>query len=138
MPVDYKIIPQQGVVFVRYSGFARMEETGRALGQYLQDPSYVPGQKQLVDLSEVTEVEHNFPQLMEMQARKLDIFLSDKGQTLIAYHAPNDISLGMSEMILKSWDGISGIVARVFRTEEDCLQFLGVDAVTFTALVDAD
>ena len=54
MPVEFKILPERGLVVVRYSGHAAVEDTLIATKAYISHPEYSAGQKQLVDMSGIT------------------------------------------------------------------------------------
>jgi hypothetical protein len=133
--VDYRILPNHGLVYVRYIGHAMMQDTVQTLGQYQQDPEYAPGQKQLVDLSAMTGYEKAYMDLMKLQAQKLDVFQPDHGQTLMAYYAPTDVAWSVAYLILKSWQNARSIVPRVFRDETACLSFLGLGMTSFEELL---
>ena len=126
MPASFRILPERGLVYVQYSGFIRLADTQRLIQAYLAHPDRHPGQKQLVDLAAVTGFEQDFVGLMAVQAAKAAIF--DPGgrtQTLMGYFAPSDVSFDMARHILRSWHGVSTVIATVQRHEAEALDILG-------------
>lgn len=135
MSVSFRIFPRRGLVYVRYTGFARLQDTFAAFGEYMQHPDCRPGQKQLVDLSEVTGFEPDYAELLKLQAMKADIFAAGGGETLIAYYAPNDAVLRMAELVVRSWEDVPGVVPLVMQTEAEALAVLGQREDSFAALM---
>ncbi len=125
MPVSFHILPARGLVYVRYVGFARLEETMMAFGQYMQDPRARPGQKHLVDLTDVSGMEHDPTGIMAMQARKADHFAGTGEQTLIVYLAPTRIGFDLARMAAKSWEGLNMVIPLVQQDETQALALLG-------------
>lgn len=128
MAVDFRILPEVGLVYIRYSGLMLVEESGRALASYLQNPDYRPGQKQLVDLSDVEEWERDFPKLMALQARKAEAFYKPEAPTLIAAIAPNAKARQVADFISRTWDAFENVAYLVSETEHQALELLGVPA----------
>ncbi|MHA7868908.1 MAG: hypothetical protein ACX93U_15555 [Salipiger thiooxidans] len=135
MSVTFQILPEHGIVYVRYEGFSRLDDTMRAFDDYARHPQSHPGQKHLVDLSNVTGIESDFIGLMKLQAKKADIFLGTGEQTLIVYYAPSKLSYEMAEFIVRSWEGIGAVVSLVQQCEEQALTLLGLPHQSFAELL---
>ncbi|QQA44493.1 hypothetical protein [Pelagovum pacificum] len=125
MAISFQILADRGLVYVRYGDHVNFGETLEAFGRYAAHPDFAPGQRQLVDLSRVTSFENNYPELLKLQARKLDDFAQQGIQTLLVYYAPTDISFDMARLVRRSWDGLEGVVIRVAQTEEQALEMIG-------------
>jgi hypothetical protein len=128
MPLNFRIFPQHGLCIVEYRGRMAMDESAAVFERYLQHPDYRPGQKQLIALDQVTEIATDFPGLMKLQAQKAGHLHSPQWQTLIAYLASTPRTLRFAHLIQRSWEGIDGVVARVFTDDAAALSFLGVPA----------
>lgn len=126
MPLNFFISPELGVVYVRYSGAICPEETLDAFADYMKHPDCRPGQKQLVDLRAVTEVNFDFPALLRMQAKKAERFHVPGASTLVAYLAGSPETIRIAVMAQQSWDGVSDVIARMFTDEAAALGFLGL------------
>ncbi|MBI1217547.1 MAG: hypothetical protein GC186_03275 [Rhodobacteraceae bacterium] len=133
MAVSFRILTERGLVYVLYEGFARLEDSFHAFSAYAQHPDCRPGQRQFVDLSGVTAVERDFVGVIALQAMKAEVFVAQGVQTLVAYYAPSEPARTLAALAIRSWDGTSGVVPRIFETEEAALAFLGQ---TETRVVD--
>lgn len=134
MAVSYEIIPEIGIVYVRYWGVAEFHDTIETFARFAQDPQFSPHLKHLVDLAGVVEYDRNYPELMKLQAGKVDTLSMGAGPSYLIYYAPTRISQSMARMILKSWDGLSSIVGRMATDEGEALEMLGVPQRSFADL----
>ncbi|MEZ5797299.1 MAG: hypothetical protein R3D63_07425 [Paracoccaceae bacterium] len=125
MPVSFRILRDRGLVYVRYWGFAGAEESKRAFAAYMQHPDCRPGQRHLVDMSDITESDMDFTNLMALQALKADLFVGRPEQTLLVYLAPNEAARRMARTVLRSWESFDHVSARVAETEAQALALLG-------------
>lgn len=135
MPVDYRILNRRGLVYVRYSGHVRFSETAQAFASYTRDPDMRPGQKQLIDLSRVTEWDRDFASLLKIQAAKADLFVAAGHETHFVYFAPTEHTQVMARMVLRSWDDVPGVIPLLQTTEADALHVLGQPEHSFEALL---
>ncbi|MFP4273423.1 MAG: hypothetical protein ACLFRU_00210 [Paracoccaceae bacterium] len=134
MPASFRILPDLGLVHVRYEGAVRLAETAALFAEYAGHPDRGAGQKQLVDLSAITSFERDYVTLVQLQAQKADIFPSGEGDTMIVYLAPSDMAFDLARLILRSWDGIPGVIATAQRSEAEALSLLGLDGMTLADL----
>jgi hypothetical protein len=135
MPVSFRILPERGLVFVRYTGFAVLDESSQVFGQYAAHPDFQPGQKQLVDLSGVTGMERDYVKLFALQARKADAFLGTGAQTLLVYFAPTPIAMDLAEAIIRSWEPSGAVIPLIQEDESDALKLLGQPERSFEELL---
>ncbi|WP_368183724.1 hypothetical protein [Aestuariibius sp. HNIBRBA575] len=136
MPVSFRILPSLGLVYVRYEGFADVADSMKVFGEYAQHPDCRPGQKQFVDLSLVTEVEQDFPKLMELQAQKAGVFMNSQAQTLIVYYVTDELTRAMASLIARSWEPFPWVIPVVYENEKDALEFLGLAATSISELLN--
>ncbi|MCB1389647.1 MAG: hypothetical protein KDK12_10990 [Rhodobacteraceae bacterium] len=126
MPASFTILPERGLVYVRYDGYVSLDDTAGAVADYMRHPLCRPGQMQLVDLSNITGFENDIVRLMNLQAQKADMFRPADGvQTLLVYYAPHDEGFEMAKLILRSWQGVTSVMATIQRHESDALDILG-------------
>ncbi len=137
MPVTFRILSERGLVFVRYTGFARLDESFEAFGQYARHPDFRPGQKQLVDLSGVTGVETDYVKLFALQARKADVFLGSGAQTLLVYFAPTPTAMDLAEAVIRSWEPSGAVIPLIQENEQEALQLLGQPERSFEELLQS-
>ncbi|TDE40371.1 hypothetical protein E1B25_05320 [Antarcticimicrobium sediminis] len=134
MSVSFRIFPDRGLAFVRYTGFVRMEDTLTAFADYARDPDCKPGQKQLVDLSKITGYEPDFTKMMQVQANKADVFAAEGAETLMVYYAPNKLTQDLARLALRSWEPFDSVVALIQEDEAHALELLGQPERAFDAL----
>lgn len=125
MPVSYRIFRERGLVYVKYSGHAVVSETMTAFEAYAKDPDCAPGQKQLVDLSEVKGMEANYVEILKLQARKADVFAATGVETLVVYYAPTDVSMSLARLVERSWQDFDAVVPIIQQNEANALELLG-------------
>jgi len=135
MPVIFRIFPDRGLVVVRYSGVAAIDDTMTATKAYTAHPDYAPGQKQLVDLTQVTGYEKDYVRFMMMQASKAGRFANAGVQSLVVYIAPTPISQEMSALFIRSWDDVDAVVPMIQHSESEALALLGQPEITIDALL---
>jgi hypothetical protein len=135
MPVEFKILPERGLVVVRYSGYAAVEDTLTATKAYISHPEYSAGQKQLVDMSGITGFEKDHVQFMKMQAEKAERLASSGLQSLVVYIAPTAISQDLSAMFVRSWIDVDAVVPLVQHSEAEALALLGQPEETLDILL---
>lgn len=137
MPVDVTIFRERGLVYVCYTGFARLDETIAALNAYAAHPDFRPGQKQLVDMRDVTGIERDYVKFMKVQARKADIFMGGDCQTLLVCYAPTKIASEMAELMVRSWEPSGAVIPMVQADEAQALHILGQPERSVSELLQA-
>ena len=135
MPVEFKIFPKRGLVVVRYSGFATVNDTLTATEAYVSHPDYVAGQKQLVNMTEVTGFEKDYVRFMDMQARKTERLVRSDLQSIVVYIATTAISRDLSALFVRSWIDIGSVVPLVQESEAEALALLGQPEETLEILL---
>jgi hypothetical protein len=126
MPVSYQILPHRNLVLVTYTGHAGLAETLEQISDCTRQPEFRPWMRHLVDVSQITGYERDFPGFFAMQARAMDDLPPHPDGLVIAFLAPTRIGQEMAQMTRRSWDGLDKIILRVFDTEEAALSFLGI------------
>lgn len=125
MALTFEIYPNRGLVVITYSGRAEISETARVFAEYAQHPDAAPGQKHLLDLSRVTDVEQDFPRLMALQAKKAGELGLPVMPAMLVYWAPTSTAQRMADMVYKSWDGVNGPALAVIEDEAEALALVG-------------
>lgn len=134
MPISVDIYPERGLVVVAYSGRAEIDETARAFAEFAQHPDAARGQKHLLDLSRVTEVENDMPRLMALQAHKAGDAAQRVFPSMLVYYCPTPVSRRMADMVRKSWDGVNGPALAVIDDEAEALALVGCAETRFADL----
>lgn len=136
MPVSFAVFPDRGLAYIKYSGVAGIEETMRGMQAYMNHPDFRLGQKQLLDLSEVTGMERDYAGFMAMAARTLDMFVQGPAEHLIVYYVPTPPAREMAELAIRSWADVQGVVTLLQEDEAEALALLGLRERSIAALFE--
>ena len=135
MPVAFRILPRSGLVYTRFEDRILIDEIISTFREYSRHPDAHPAQKHLVDLSRVSAISWDYVKLMQLQALKAGFFCGGASQTLKVYYCPTKLSLSVSKMILRSWDGVGSVVPILQQHEDDALSVLGLKQERFSNLL---
>ena len=138
MPLSFRIFSRRGLVVVRYEGEARIDDTMRAFAEYASHTDFAPGQKQLIDLTQITSYEKDYARVMQMQAIKADSLTGKGEQALMVYLAPTPAAQELSGLIVKSWEDVDSVVPMIQHSEAQALAILGQPETTLEALYAAE
>ncbi|MCI5113005.1 MAG: hypothetical protein MRY75_20865 [Marivita sp.] len=136
MPASFHILPQHNLVYVRYSGLMLVEDSLKAFGAYARHPDARPGQRHLIDLSQITDMERDFARVMQLQASKGADLAMREAETLMVYFANTPVSLKAAALAKNGWSASQGVIAIVQETEEAALSALGMVATSIDALFE--
>lgn len=136
MPASFHILPQHNLVYVRYSGLMLVEDSLKAFGAYARHPDARPGQRHLIDLSRITDMERDFARVMQLQATKGADLAMREAETLMVYFANTPVSLRAAALAKNGWSASQGVIAIVQETEEAALSALGMVATSIDALFE--
>jgi hypothetical protein len=137
MAVSFRILSALGVVYVRYEGMVEMRDTLSAFDDYRAHPDFQPGQKQLVDLTQVTGWNEDFVQLMQAQAKKAEAFTGNNAQTLIVYLAPTPAGQKLARYAMRSWETFPAVVPMIQEKEQPALSILGIPYDSISQLLNS-
>lgn len=137
MPANFHILPDENLVYVRYSGLMLVEDSLKAFGDYARHPDARSGQRHLIDLSRITDMERDFVRVMELQASKGAELAMREAETLMVYFADTPISLKAAALAKNGWSASQGVIAIVQETEEAALSALGLRFDRIDAMLDA-
>ena len=138
MSIHFHILRQRGLVYVRYSGVARVVDSFAAFMDYRNHPDFRLGQRHLVDLSRVTSFEKDFVRVLELQSLKAETFLGGAAETLMVYFAPTPATLKMARLAANAWSGTPSVVALVINAEAEALSILGCPETRISDLLAAE
>lgn len=136
MPASFRILKQYGLVYVKYHGQITLNDTMEVFGQYLQHPDRGPGQKHIVDFSDITGWDADYVELMAVQAKKAEAFMGHAAQTMIVYYAPNELGRSIAQLAINSWEPFPSVVPTFQDSQEATLSILGLDHTEFAELLD--
>ncbi|MEQ9694027.1 hypothetical protein [Shimia sp. SDUM112013] len=134
MSVRFKILPETNLVYVLCSGEVTIDETLDSFSAYAMHKEFKPGQNQMIDLSQVTGYERDFPRIMALQAEQADVFLSTGKRPHLIFVAPTPLTQSMAMTALRSWQQLEGALPVVVQTIPEALDILGLDATIVAQL----
>lgn len=134
MPVRFSVVPDLNLVLFVYSGTVCLAESTDAIAEAARDLDYRPFMRQLCDLSAVTGVERNFPELLKMQARILDELMPRGHEITVVFLAPTRAGREMAQMASKSWAGLNAVRVLIVETEAGAADILGLDLIDLATL----
>ena len=135
MPVQTRVLPRLNLALFVYSGRVTLAESLDAVASVARHHGHHDTMRQLCDLSAVTGVERNFPDLMKTQARMADDLMPRHGERFVVFYAPHGPAQTLAEMARKSWDGIDAVLVRVVEREEQALALLGLRQSSMASLL---
>lgn len=91
--------------------------------------------RQFCDLSAVTGVERNFPELLKMQAKIVEEMGPAGPELLVMFYAPTRAGQELAQMARKSWEGLDSVIVLIQETEADALAVLGLPETSIADLM---
>jgi hypothetical protein len=138
VPIALRVLPARGLVLIRYTGVAGIDETVAALSQHLGDPAFMACRRHLVDLRDVRDFDRDFPRFFGLQARMAEILPPAGEELRVVFVAPTAVAQAMAGRVTRSWDGQTVIPVRVFEDMRTALDNLGLDDLDPDAAAPAD
>lgn len=126
MALSFQILKSLDLVYVKYIGFVELDASLKTFAEYAAHPDCRPGQKQLIDLAQVTDLERDFTKIMKHQAQKADVFTAGTAETVVVYYAPTEIAQRMAQIAARSWEDVEGIICVILEDEAQALAVLGL------------
>ncbi|MGH1369281.1 MAG: hypothetical protein ACRBCL_11760 [Maritimibacter sp.] len=137
MALTFQILPGEGIVYVKYTGVMTVQESFAQLAAYQAHPDFRPTHKHLVDLADITDFERNFPEIIRLQATKVEMVSAAPTPTLLAYYAPNAMAQAAARAALKSWEGLSHVIPLLAKSESEALSLIGSSATSLDVLLQS-
>ena len=135
MPASFQILHQRQIALFTYSGFVTLAESLAVVSDYARHPNHQPWMRQLCDLSGVTGVERNFPELLKMQARLVETLRPEGRDLLVTFFAPSKAGQELAQMARKSWSGLDSVIVLIHHGEAEALTLLGLRERSFAELL---
>lgn len=135
MPVSFRILPEYFLVYVRYTGCLRIADSSRAFAACIALPAYRKGMRELIDLTEVTGWEPDYPGIMKHAALEAEFHAGAQQPTMVVSLAPSAHTRSMARIITRAWERSGRVVPVTVETEAEALSVLGVDVPSIDALL---
>lgn len=125
MPVSFRILPEHNLVLVTYTGIASLAESMSKMAECAQHPDFRPWMRHCVDLSGVTDHEHDFVGFFALQAKAIEMFPHSMDMQLL-FVAPSRIGQELANMARRSWEGLDRVSVQIAQDEDAALSMLGI------------
>lgn len=134
MPVSFRLFPSRNLILFEYSGHIRLTEPAAAVQAAAEAAGYKPGMRHLVDVSQATGVDRDWPALLRQQAEIAAVMVPQGPEQLVLFYAPTRPGQWMAQMARRSWEGLNIVSVRVIEDEAEALALLGLPERTIAAL----
>jgi hypothetical protein len=138
MPVSFRLFPSRNLILFRYAGHIRLTEPAAAVQASAQASGFRPAMRHLVDVSQVTGVDRDWPALLRQQAEIATVMVPQGPEQLVLFYAPTRPGQWMAQMARRSWEGLNIVSVRVIEDEAEALALLGLPERTIAALLAAE
>ena len=137
MPIAFHILPHRNLVVARYSGFAGLQETVQRAAECAAHPGFRPSMRQLVDLTEITGYEKDFPRYFAMQDTVMEQFFVPGLDHVFVYLAPTRPGQEMAQMVRRWWEGLDHLVLRIVEHEAEAMAIPGLKERSLAEVLDS-
>ncbi len=139
MAYRIRILPEHDLAYFRYSGTASIDDYLAVVDQYPRHPDFRLGQKNLVDLTRLEDIERDYARILELQARIAGFVQSTQNDIFSVIVAPSAIAQEASQIVLRSWEELNArVVRRMVRNMEEAAVLLGISPAALAPLFEED
>lgn len=138
MPIRFRLIASRNLILFDYHGHIRLTEPAEAVQAASVVAGYRPGMRHLVDVSQVTGVDRDWPALLRQQAEIAAVLVPQGPEQLVLFYAPTRPGQWMAQMARRSWEGLNIVSVRVIEDEAEALALLGLPERSIAALRAAE
>ena len=125
MPASFIILPKRNLIYLRITGFARVQDSLDGMHALSQHPLMRPTMNHIADYSGVTDFERNYVRIFSLQAQIAAEVVDHATEFMLAQYVQTPLQCEMAGMVVKSWEGVSSVVPRVFDDGAEMLRILG-------------
>jgi hypothetical protein len=135
VPISYQISTDLDLVYARWEGRVTFDDILWNLETYVSDPAYRPGRPELIDATEIEEVDVDFA-----RARAILRLVNHQNPSVaVSTHTvllvPGDTVFGLGRMFQQLAELAEGIQVDVFRDEAEALAALALPCDTVETLL---
>ncbi|MCB1331463.1 MAG: hypothetical protein KDK28_19265 [Maritimibacter sp.] len=137
MPVTFRILPSQYLIYLRYHGILAAEDNIRVLGEIVAHPDFRKGMRALVDLTGIDGWDPDYLAVMRFGAREAEVHDDPARPTVVVCLAPNDETRRIAQIVNRTWEGSGRKVAVTVDTEPEALAVLGIGLPSIAAMLQS-
>jgi hypothetical protein len=133
--IQYQILPDLHLIYVRYDGVVTTGETLAAMQDCARQPNFDPAYRNLVDFSRATSFIYDYPEIMRVQAAAAGLLVPNDRPPNLVYFAPTAESQKVARLVLRSWEGVTPMVGVILAEREQVLAVLGLQGSSLDSLL---
>ncbi|MCB1467502.1 MAG: hypothetical protein KDK08_10270 [Rhizobiaceae bacterium] len=137
MPVSFRILPRQYLIYLRYHGVLAADDNIRVFGKIVAHPDFRKGMRALVDLTDIDGWDPDYLAIMRFGAREAEVHDDPAQPTVVVCLAPNDTTRRIAQIINRTWEGSERKVTVTVDTEPEALAVLGIGVPSIAALLQS-
>jgi hypothetical protein len=137
LAIQYQILPDLHLIYVRYDGVVTAAETLAAMQECARQPNFDPVFRNLVDFSRVTSFVFDYPEIMQVQAVAAGLLVPKDRPPNLVYFAPTAESQRVAHLVLRSWEGVTPMVGVILAEREQVLSVLGLEGSLLDSLLES-
>ena len=127
MPVEYLILPDLDVTYVKYYGHVSTPQIELAFDVHQTDDDFRPGRSEFADLSLVADLEMDFAGVKSHFERMENAYWENAAATFTAIFAPRPEQASLAYAYAKLSNGSQILHAQVFEEASEALCALGLE-----------
>lgn len=136
MAISFRISPELALVYIRYWDVMGLEESRTAAIEYMSHPSFRPGLRHVVDLTDVMDYERDYADVLKLQAEHLDMFHNGPAPQLVMAIAPTELTQAVAALVMRSWENHPAVICTMCRSRDEALDILGLRQADKAAVFD--
>ena len=125
MPVDYRILTDPTLVYIRYFDHVTPIDILTSLRRFKTEAAEYVGQPHLFDLSKVTSFDIDYPDFFKLLGELVDLYPASSGEHLFVFFAPEGTPADLAAELRKPYDGSHVLLIRHATTQSEALDILG-------------
>lgn len=135
MPYDYRILPEEQVVVVRFYGTFTASAGIEWTRDYFADPDFCPEQRHLVDWEHVSTFDADYASVSALVRNSQPGYSVVPKGLLCVMHAPQDLNFGMARMYQQVADTVLPLQIEVTRSETEAVERAGIPDKTLEGVL---
>ena len=125
MPVEYRILKDPTLVYIRYFAHIEPRDIINALKAFAAEAAEYAQQPHFFDLSAVTSFEIDYTEFFKLLGQLVEAYPQSAGEHLCVFYAPDGPPAQLADVLRKPYADSDVMLIRVARTREQAFDILG-------------
>lgn len=109
MSVQYSVLLEHDMLYVRFEGHHETNHTNSLLRQYVKDVRIRPGLRAVLDFARISSAELDVAMRQKIMLRLLSIFKAPDRDWSVSYYCPTEVSRSFTAMQQRMWENQCGV-----------------------------